>query len=151
MTEARLDFRQIGQSEIAEIKALFLSVFTAQPWNDDWSDGKQLDLYLDDLTGHRNSLTFGLYEDGRLIALSMGHIRHWYSGTEYFIDELCVRTERQHCGVGTHFVREIERAIRAMGVVHLFLLTEKTVPAYDFYRKNGFAELRENVAFCKRL
>ena len=47
----------------------------------------QLHLYIQDLVGQSNSLTFGLFEGTELIGISMGHIKHWYTGTEYFIDE----------------------------------------------------------------
>ena len=81
----------------------------------------------------------------------MGHIKHWYSGTEYCIDELCVRKENQGNGIGTLLLNKIEENIRKMGLVHLFLQTEKTVPAYRFYQKNGYTELDEHVSFVKRI
>lgn len=133
------------------IKELFTSVFTIEPWNDDWSNQEQLDLYLSDLVGQSNSLTFGLFEAGELIGVSMGRIRHWYSGTEYYIDELCVRTDKQGNGIGTYFVNEIEKAIKEIGLVQIFLQTESSVPAYGFYQKNGFLELKEHVTFVKRV
>lgn len=133
------------------IKELFTSVFTIEPWNDDWSNQEQLDLYLSDLVGQSNSLTYGLFEAGELIGVSMGRIRHWYSGTEYYIDELCVRTDKQGNGIGTYFVNEIEKAIKEIGLVQIFLQTESSVPAYGFYQKNGFLELKEHVTFVKRV
>ncbi|MBR3646653.1 MAG: GNAT family N-acetyltransferase [Lachnospiraceae bacterium] len=144
-------FRRIGMDEIDKIKELFTSVFTVEPWNDDWSDQDQLDLYLFDLVGQSNSLTFGLYEENKLIGVSMGHIKHWFSGTEYCIDELCIRKENQGNGLGTLLLSKIEESIRKMGLVHLFLQTEKTVPAYRFYQKNGYTELDEHVSFVKRI
>lgn len=81
----------------------------------------------------------------------MGHIKHWYSGTEYCIDELCIRKENQGNGIGTLLLNKIEECIREMGLVHLFLQTEKTVPAYRFYQKNGYTELDEHVSFVKRI
>ena len=133
------------------IRKLFVSVFTREPWNDDWSDENQLRLYLQDLAGQGNSLCFGLFEGERLIGLSLGHIRHWYSGTEYFIDELCIHTESQGKGAGSALIEGIERACREMGLTHLFLLTEKDVPAYAFYQRRGFHEPKTNAAFAKRL
>ena len=144
-------FKRIGMNEKEMIKELFTSVFTIEPWNDDWSNQEQLDLYLSDLVGQSNSLTFGLFEAGELIGVSMGRIRHWYSGTEYYIDELCVRTDKQGNGIGTYFVNEIEKAIKEIGLVQIFLQTESSVPAYGFYQKNGFLELKEHVTFVKRV
>ena len=131
------------------IEALFVSVFTGEPWNDDWSDQEQLDLYILDLIGQGYSLTYGLYDDDQLIGISMGYIKHWYSGTEYIINELCIRTERQGAGAVTFFIREIGNAIRELGLKQIFLLTDSNVPAYGFYRKNGFVESKTNVAFSK--
>ena len=144
-------FRRLDGADAQAIRELFVSVFTRAPWNDDWSDETQLRLYLQDLTGQGNSLCFGLYEGERLIGLSLGHIRHWYSGTEYYIDELCIRAECQGQGGGTALLEGIEHACKEMGLTHLFLLTEKDVPAFAFYKKKGFQELTTNAAFAKRL
>ena len=105
------DFKKIGTNEIEIIKELFIGVFTIEPWNDDWSNQEQLNLYLLDLIGQSNSLTYGLFENGKLIGVSMGHIKHWYSGTEYYIEELCIQTNKQGNGIGTYFLKEIEKAI----------------------------------------
>ncbi len=144
-------FVRVGMDEIENIKELFLSVFTIEPWNDDWSDEVQLDLYLYDLVGQNNSLTYGLYEDDKLIGISMGHIKHWYSGTEYYIEELCIRPDRQGKGIGAIFLKEIEIEIKKDGIVQIFLQTESNAPAYNFYRKNGFNELKEHVSFIKKV
>ena len=144
--------KRLGPEDREAIKEVFVSVFTAEPWRDDWSDAEQLDLYLQDLTGQGYSLTYGLYDDtGELIGISLGYIKHWYSGTEYIINELCIRTERQGAGAGTFFIREIEKAIRELGIKQIFLLTDSNVPAYEFYRKNGFTEQTTNVSFSKRV
>ncbi len=144
--------RKLGPDDREAVKALFVSVFTKEPWCDDWSDREQLDLYIRDLTGQDYSLTYGLYDGAdELIGISLGHIKHWYSGTEYFIDELCIKTDRQGAGAGTFFIREIEKAIKAIGIKQIFLLTDSNVPAYGFYRKNGFAESKTNAAFSKRV
>ena len=102
------DFKKIGINEIEIIKELFTGVFTIEPWNDDWSDKEQLNLYLLDLIGQNNSLTYGLFDSDNLIGVSMGHIKHWYSGTEYYIEELCIQTDKQGNGIGTYFLKEIE-------------------------------------------
>ena len=144
--------KRLGPEDREAIKEVFVSVFTAEPWCDDWSDAEQLDLYLQDLTGQDYSLTYGLYDDaGELIGISLGYIKHWYSGTEYIINELCIRTERQGAGAGTFFIREIEKAILELGIKQIFLLTDSNVPAYEFYRKNGFTEQTTNVSFSKRV
>ncbi len=137
----------VGNTE--EIKALFYDIFTNEPWNDDWSDETQLHEYITDLIGNRNSLSLGLYDGDELIGLSLGSVMHWYTGTEYYIFEFCIKTEKQGKGVGTAFLKKVEEHAKAKQITHIFLQTERTVPAYEFYRKNGFTEATEHVSLYK--
>ncbi len=143
--------RQIGMAEKEQIKQLFKSVFMYEPWNDDWSDEQQLDQYIIDLIGQSNSLTYGLYDGDDLIGFSLGFIKHWFAGTEYIIDEFCIKKEKQGSGAGTFFMAAVEDAIKEKGMVHIFLQTDSGVPAYNFYKKNGFVELKTHVSFSKDL
>ena len=146
-----MDIIRLGADRFGELKLLFRDTFTNPPWNDDWSDDIQLTEYLLDLTGSRNSLAFGLLDGDRLVGLSLGSIMHWCTGTEYYIYEFCIDRSRQHEGLGTFFLHGIEDAVRDMGVDHIFLQTENNVPAYDFYRKNGFTELEGHVSLVRKL
>ena len=142
--------KRLGIEDKEEIKAVFTGVFTKEPWCDDWSDKEQLDMYICDLVGQGYSLTYGLYDGAdELIGLSLGYIKHWYTGTEYIINELCIKTERQGTGAGTFFINEIEKAVKELGLKQIFLLTDTNVPAYEFYKRNGFVESETCVAFSK--
>ena len=138
----------INDKEI--IKNLFTSVFTIAPWYDDWSDTNQLDMYINDLVGQGYSLTYGLFDDDELIGIALGYVKHWYSGTEYIINEFCIKTDRQGVGAGSFFITEIEKAIKELGIKQIFLLTDSNVPAYNFYKKNGFVEEQTTRPMAKR-
>ena len=81
----------------------------------------------------------------------MGRVKHWYEGTEYCVDELCVRTGCQGQGLGTVLVEEIEKACIGLGLAYIFLMTESDVPAFGFYKKLGFYQLEKSAAFAKKL
>ena len=140
---------ELNDSDFEDIKALFLGVFTQPPWNDDWSDEEQLDQYLKDLMGARTPLVLGLVEDDRLIGMSIGNIKHWYEGTEYYIEELCIRTDEQGKGHGTEFLSLIESHLAGRGVRTIYLTTDRDVPAYGFYLSRGFRESSGDVALYK--
>ena len=146
-----MELKRLSINDKEAIKELFTGVFTGEPWNDDWSDSKQLDCYIDDLCGQSYSLTFGLYDGGELIGISMGDIKHWFRGTEYLINELCIKTDRQGTGAGTFFLTEIEKAVKEMGLKQIFLLTDRDMPAYNFYKKNGYVEVSNLVPFSKNI
>lgn len=140
---------ELSINDLEMIKALFKSVFTAEPWNDDWSDEVQLDNYLRDIMEVRTPLILGLYDNGEFIGVSIGNIKHWCRGTEYFIEELCIRTDLQGRGYGSLFFALIENYLKEQGLNQIFLHTDHNMPAYDFYRKRGFTEVTELVSFFK--
>lgn len=144
------ELRVLNINNIDEIKDFFFNIFTKEPWNDDWSDKTQLYAYITDLIGNDNSLSLGLFENGTMVGLSMGNIKHWYSGTEYCIDEFCIKKEEQGRGLGKQFLGAIETFIKQKGVLQIFLQTERTVPAYSFYKKYGLFELENHVSFAKQ-
>ena len=143
--------KKLSVDFIEEIKTLFAEIFTNEPWNDDWSDENQLHNYILDLTGNRNSLAIGLFEDEKFIGMALGSIKHWYTGTEYYIDEFCIKSQKQGKGIGTKFLAMVEKFVEEKGISHIFLQTERTVPAFEFYKKNGFTELCDHVSFVKEL
>ena len=146
-----MKLRVLTASERGNITELFRDVFIHEPWLDDWSDRAQLDAYIDDLTGQRNSLALGFFDGERLAALSLGFVKHWFAGTEYVIDEFCVDRNRQGKGTGTAFLAAIEAYLREHGIFRIFLQTGKDMPAYAFYLKNGFRELEGHVSFSKEI
>ena len=64
-----MELRKLQINQIDEIKTLFKNVFMNEPWNDDWSNEEQLDEYMLDLSGNRNSLAIGLYDAEELVFL----------------------------------------------------------------------------------
>ena len=146
-----MELSVLTMADRAHVTALFYDVFTNEPWNDDWSDAAQLDAYITDLIGQRNSLALGFFDGDRMVGLSMGIIKHWYTGTEYCIDEFCIDRRMQGRGIGTSFMVEIEQYLAKRGIHHIFLQTERNAPAYGFYLNRGFQELKDHVSFAKEI
>lgn len=144
-----MHLKELTIENLNEIRELFRSVFTAPPWNDDWSDEEQLDNYLKDLMCVRTPLILALFKEEEMIGIAIGNIRHWHSGTEYFIEELCIRTDMQKQGHGRKFLQLIEDYLKEHGLHQIFLMTERHVPAYQFYKDLGFEELPEHVSFFR--
>lgn len=145
-----MEIRELGLEQTEEIKRLMVDIFSKDPWNDIWTD-TQLHAYVLELIDNRNSLSFGLYQGPALIGMALGRIRSWYEGTEYWIDEFGIASEMQCRGAGTKFLTELEYLLKGRGVKHIVLLTERSVPAYRFYLKNGFSEQQETVFFVKAI
>ncbi|NQN82556.1 GNAT family N-acetyltransferase [Streptococcus suis] len=146
-----MELKELAVADIEMVKQLFLSVFSQEPWNDDWSDEEQLDCYIGDLLGHSRALCFGLFDQEKLISLSLGYIRYWYEGTEYRIEEFCMSRDYQGQGIGKDFLKRIEEQLVERKIVHILLQTERNLPAYFFYQKYGFRTLEEDVTMVKKV
>jgi aminoglycoside 6'-N-acetyltransferase I len=145
-----MELKELSLQDRERITALYMDVFTREPWNDDWSCPGQLDAYITELAGQQNSLTFGYFDGDRLIGVAMGHIRHWHEGTEYCIDEFCIARDMQRQGHGGRFLQCVEDQLLERGIPWIFLLTDRHVPAYEFYLRHGFRELHTNACMVRK-
>ncbi|WP_202081183.1 GNAT family N-acetyltransferase [Caldalkalibacillus salinus] len=144
--------RLLRSKDYEEMKKLFLDVFSHEPWFDQWKDEKQLDLYMSDLTDNKNSLSLALYDENhRLVGGSLGYVFNWWEGREYFIKEFFIARDKQNQGVGGIFIDQINTYLEAQDIQHIWLATEKNMPAYPFYHKNGFADLQNSVFLVKKV
>lgn len=146
-----MEFRELGEADFPVMKEFFRDVFTREPWCDDWSCDTQLSAYIRDIAGCFNSISFGFFDGNEMTALCIGKKHHWWGGTEYFIEELCVRHDLQGKGIGTHFMAEIEREIVRRGMEQIYLQTERGKPAVGFYKKLGFDEIEDTICFFKNI
>lgn len=151
MDIGELEFVKLDETDLPEAARLYKISFAGEPWNDDWSDEEQLMNYVREVSSGYDSLNFGLRLEGRLVAVSLGHIRHWWEGTNYNIEELCVDPGLRGQDVGTGFMQCIEKEIKALGLAGIFLQTDSDKPSYGFYHKNGFKDLHEHVSMYKSL
>ncbi|MBE6051850.1 MAG: GNAT family N-acetyltransferase [Clostridium sp.] len=68
---------------------------------------------------------------------------------EEYVDELCVNYEDQGSGIGSEFLREIEKNIKKQGLDGFLLNTEKGYPSEKFYIKNGFKQIDNLIVLGK--
>lgn len=146
-----MNIKELTTQDIEQIKKIILETFSKEPWNDDWQDQAQFHSYIIDLIDNKNSLSLGLYENKDLIGVSLGRIKHWYTGTEYWIDDLAIIPVKQGKGCGSKFIELIEDFIRHRGIVGIVLFSERNIPAYHLYVKKGFSEKPERVFFEKKI
>lgn len=144
-------FIVLDKTYLPEMAELYKNAFGREPWNDDWSCKEQLMQYMREISCAFNSLNYGLIINGRLSAVSVGMIRHWWMGTNYNIEEFCVSPDMQGNGIGSRFMAMICEDIKKRGLNGIFLQTDNDKPSYGFYKKNGFTELDAHVSFYRNL
>ena len=72
-------------------------------------------------------------------------------GKEFFIDEFYVRDKNQGNGIGTRMMNYIKKQLIEEEYTRLVLLTNKEIPAEEFYIKNGFYNNHDRTVMVKEL
>lgn len=130
-------YRVFAENDFEKCLDLFLKVFSAEPWLDKWASRDLAASYLRDYINTPGFIGYVAAENEHLQAMCFGHIKHWWEGDEYFIDEMCVDQDQQAKGLGSGMYLYIRENLAAQLVVHITLLTEKSVPACEFFKKQG--------------
>lgn len=140
-----------AQEDFEATESLFVEAFSRFPWNDNWSDKKQLDAYMRDVLTPCNALCFGFFDGEKLVGIALGRLVHFYSGNQFRLDEFCIKPELQNKGLGSEFMEKLSTACLEEGIAAIVLVTENNFPAYGFYLKNGFSFSGHSVCLSKAL
>ena len=146
-----MHIKPLDMKDIAACMALIRDAFSCPPWQEDWSDDKRLQAYAHEALDGENALAFGLYDDEKLVAAALGHVRHWHNRREYIIEDFCVAVAYQSKGCGSLLMQEVKKICRAQNIDEIGLRTRRDAPAYRFYQKQGFAEQENDVYFSLKL
>lgn len=134
---------------IEECVDLFIDVFSGEPWNEIYSSREQVAAFFQNHMSNNYFEGFVLKDQGEIIAMSIGMKKPWLEGTEYYIDQFCVKTDLQRKGAGSLFLKLIEEEIKRQGMNAILLNTEREFPSEMFYLKNGFEAFDELVILSK--
>jgi len=138
-------FRKFSMEDVDKCAELYKEVFSDYPWYDVWDTSTQVKKYLIELIKNPTFEGFVAFEDKEVVAVCFGRKRSWWMGNEFFIDEFFVSNEKQGNGIGTELMNFVKDSLRKEGYKRLTLLTNKGIPAEEFYFKNGFYNNKNRI------
>lgn len=141
--------KKLEEYMIDECVDLYIDTFSREPWNDVFESRGQVLNFFNNHIKNNYFLGYVAIIDEKITALSIGMKKPWIEGMEYYIDEFCVSYSMQGNGIGSEFLKEIEKMNELKGVNSTILNTEKGYPSYDFYIKNGFNSINDLVVLGK--
>ena len=150
-TGASVGLLPMDESHCDACAALLMDVFTNPPWSYDWLKQDKMDAYVRDLLRTPGFRGFVLLQKGMLRAACLGVEADYFAAPTYEIKEILVTRELQGHGVGSAFLSGIEAALAADGRVCVTLNTQRSIPAFRFYEKHGYAVSPETVMMSKLL
>jgi aminoglycoside 6'-N-acetyltransferase I len=136
-----MQLKLFEEKNLLKCTKTFIDVFNQEPWNDEWKNetAKQ---YLLDFTNTPGFMGIVAVDREEIIGFIFGTRKYWWSGDEFFINEMCVRIEEQNTGVGSKLMNYLLKELKSDGVSTISLLTDRGIPAEEFYKKNGFSEIK---------
>ncbi|SDW36960.1 GNAT family N-acetyltransferase [Paenibacillus sp. PDC88] len=145
-----MELRLFDRNDLLLCVSTFISVFNQEPWNDEWSSDTAYQ-YLTDFTNTPGFIGVVAVDGEEIIGFIFGATKHWWSGKEFFINEMCVSVQKQKSGVGSALMRFLIEKLESDEVGNITLLTDRGIPAEAFYKKIGFAEIDRLVFLNKNL
>ncbi|KIL74952.1 GNAT family N-acetyltransferase [Pseudobacillus badius] len=142
--------RLFTENDLSACTETFVEVFNDEPWNDHWSIEKAKQ-YLSGFIATPGFKGMIALKGQTVIGFLFGVHRIWWNGDEFFIHEMCVRSEKQNKGIGTMLLKFLENELENRNVTHISLLTDRGIPAELFYLKNGFREIERLMFLSKRI
>ncbi|HNW04622.1 MAG TPA: GNAT family N-acetyltransferase [Oscillospiraceae bacterium] len=143
-----MTFREMRESDLAELGRLYAGAFNAAPWFDKWTE-ETAARRLSDLLHTPGAFGLIAEEDGAPVGMAAGCAEQYFDGVVFQLKELCVREDLRRRGIGTALMEEYEKRLRAMGIRSALLFTsEEDLP---FYRGRGYAQVDGMILLNKEL
>ena len=139
----------LSEDKIKEATELYISVFSNEPWNDEFESYEEVESFIKCFMSSDTYLNFLALEEDEVIGLCLGLKKPWIKGIEYYIDEFCIKLDLQGKGYGSQFLSAIEKEINRLGMHNIILNTEKGFDSEKFYIKNGFKQLSDLIVLGK--
>ena len=135
----------------ADVLRIYVDAFTSHPLNYSFVTQAKAERYIKDMILTPCFVGY-VYVDKEIInAFVFGKIDNYFQGTLYEVMELAVDPSIQRGGVGTKVMRLLESRLKGIGIDAISLNTSRHLPAYSFYKKNGYIEVENNINLAKWL
>lgn len=140
----------VERNDLKTCITLMINVFNNEPWNDNWTyEGAEK--YLLDYIATPGFKGIVADEDNKIKGFIFGFRKRWWQADEFYINEMCVQISEQRNGIGTKLIKYLEDSLVAEGIENITLLTDRGIPAEEFYKKNGFSEIERIIFLHKQI
>ncbi len=138
------------QQHLDESASLFLEVFNGEPWKESWNFEKAK-LLLSQILNTPDCLGLVLQQQSVILGFVIGYCEQRDKGKNFFLKEMCVRSNQQRQAVGTKLIQNLISQLNQAGVNLIYLLTMKDEYTEKFYLKNGFKSSFRMIIMTKSL
>ena len=145
-----MEIINIAASDIPACAAPFMAAYNKMPWNYKWQLPKAIQ-YLTEYALSPKFVGFAVVNGPVVSGALLGHTKTWWTGTQFMIDELFVDPTIQGKGYGKLLLEKAEQYARDNNITTLTLMTNKFMPAMQFYNKHDFNRVDQYTFMFRQL
>ena len=127
----------ITKSDIKELAALYVSVFSSPPWNEPWTQ-KSAQERLEWIYESRGFLGFLVKEKESIQGMALGNIEPFLGERVFYLREMMIGSDKQREGLGAQLLKQLHIHLKEIFVSRSYLITKNESPAAKFYLSNGY-------------
>jgi len=143
-----MTIRPLTQNDIEQCARLYVLAYNRPPWNYNFSHEKAVK-YLTEYTERSRFVGFVLVEGDVIAGAMLGHSKTWWTNDLLYIDELFVAPESRGKGYGKRLLDHAEEYSREQGYEVITLMTNKHMPAFEFYNHIDYIQAEHFVFLFK--
>lgn len=117
----------------------FVETYNGEPWNDSWTVETAAQ-YLGEFRAMPRATTLVAVAPDGVVGAAYFHARTWQDASEIFIDEFFIFPTAQRQGIGRALMAAVRERAAGAGMTDITLITDRGMPAFDFYAGLGFRE-----------
>jgi GNAT superfamily N-acetyltransferase len=145
-----MNIRPFLKSDIDKCAAIYLQAYNRPPWNYNFTPEKATK-YLTEYFERTRFEGFVVEDEGNMVGAVLGHSKTWWTSDIIYVDELFVVPESRGKGYGKQLLNHTEEYARGKGFEVLSLLTNKHMPAFQFYNHIDYLQAEHIVYLFKPL
>ncbi|MFV0503822.1 MAG: GNAT family N-acetyltransferase [Lachnospirales bacterium] len=139
----------LSQKDRADCAKMFVRVFKEEPFNYNFINYEMATKYIGGIFKDPSFRGYKFIENDIVLGYCLGSAETALPNPQYHIKEIYMDLEVQNKGYGSRFLSYIELDLANIGMYVMSLYTNKLVPAYEFYLKNDYMEIKDTVHFMK--
>ena len=144
-----MNIREMSVSDIQAVLPLYISYYNGQE-NGCWTKetaGKRIHQVL----SMEGSFSLILEEGGSALGFAMGYFKQYDDIVGYTLEEIVIAYEHQNRGIGSAFLRELERIVKEKGAACIELQSVSDEHHEKYYGKAGYHNAKNFVMKVKWL
>lgn len=135
---------------LGDCVSAFLKAYNGPPWNYNWTYEKAKQ-YLSEYMGCSQFVGFVLYDEEQVVGATFGHTKTWWTDKQFMIDEFFIAGEKQRMGYGKKLIGFCDQYARENQTGSIMLMTNRYMPSYGFYDKEGYTTTEQYIFMFKQL